>query len=291
MGKRHDGGHPLHAVTLLTMASRARPAARALPVLPLVLFAAAVLAPSALSQQQVPASPGAPVRLLKAFARDGGIQPNVWLEGQWRMEGNAPLPDGNDGTRSSLSGLLALGFSNRVEFGLTWGGVTVEPDHAGSHSGMSDIEIYGKYRFRDAPIDISVGGLVKVPTADSGDLLGSGSTDWEGFAAVRKDFGAVQAIGSLGLRWNGDPDVSGVDGETSLLAGGGVIFELGTRSFGSLEVSYESRRYEGLSSDIRLTPGLWFRLGERGFFRAGLGLGLSDGAPDSELIAGFGWAY
>jgi len=290
MGKRHDGGHPLHAVTLLTLASRARPAAKVLPVIPLVLCAVAVLAPFALAQQ-APASPGAPVRLLKGFVRDGGIQPNVWFEGQWRMEANAPLPDENDGTRSSLNWILALGFNDRVEAGLTWGGVTVEPDHAGSHSGMTDIEIYGKYLLKDAPLDISVGGLVKVPTADSGDLLGSGSTDWEGFAAVRKDFGAIQAIGSLGLRWNGDPDVGGVDGETSLLAGGGVIFELGRRSFGSLDLTYESRRYEGLSQDFRMTPGLLVRLGERGFFRAGVGVGLSDGAPDSELIAGLGWGY
>jgi len=223
--------------------------------------------------------------------RDGCIQPNVWLEGQWRLESNAPLPDGNDGTRSSLSGLLALGFNNMLEFGLAWGGVSVEPDGARSHSGVSDIEVYGKYLFPYASIDFSVGGLVKVPTADSEDFLGSGSADYEGFAAVRKDFGTIQAVGSLGLRWNGDPDVEGVDARNSLRAGGGVIFELGRRSAGSLELGYESRRYEGLSSDFRMTPGLLFRLGERGFFRAGVGIGLSDGAPDTEFIAGFGWSH
>jgi hypothetical protein len=262
-----------------------------LPVLPLVLCATAFLAQTALAQETAPPPPAMPVRLLKGFVLDGGIQPNVWLEMQWRMETNAPLPGGIDGTRSFLSGILALGFNNRVEAGLRWGGATVEPDNASSHSGISDLEIYGKYLLRDAPLDISIGGLVKIPTADSEDLLGSGSTDWEGFAAVRKDFGAIQAIGSLGLRWNGDPDVRGVDGETSLLAGGGVIFELGKRSFGSLELSYESRRYEGLSSDFRMTPGFLVRLGERGFFRAGVGIGSSDGAPDSELFAGLGWSY
>ncbi len=281
MGKRHDGGHPLHAVALLT---------RPLRLLPFVLCAAVLPASPALAQQ-TPAQEKMPVRLIQSFVQDGGIQPNVWLEAQGRIESNTPLPDGNDGTWSSLRGILALGFNDMLEFGLAWGGVSVEPDGARSHSGTGDIEVYGKYLFPYAPLDISVGGLVKVPTADSEDLLGSGSADWEGFAAIRKDFGSIQTVGSLGLRWNGDPDVEGVDARTSLRVGGGVIFGLGRRSSGSLELTYETRRYEGLSSDFRMTPGLLFRLGERGFFRAGVGLGLSDGAPDSAFIAGFGWSY
>jgi len=273
------------------MPPRTSLSARVPPSLLLILCAAAALAPSSTAQQTSPASPGAPIRLLKSFVRDGAIQPNVWLEGQWRLENNAPLFDGDDGTRDFLSGILALGFNNRVEAGLSWGGVRVDPDRGSDDSGAADLEVYGKYLLREAPLDVSVGGLIKIPTADSEDQLGSGSTDWEGFGAVRKDFGNIQAIGNLGLRWNGDPDVKGVSGRTSLLAGGGVIFELGRRSFGSLELSYESRRYEGLTSDLRMTPGLMLRLGERGFFRAGVGIGLSDGAPDSEVIVGLGWAY
>ena len=260
--------------------------------LAVLLGLAAALPVPALAQEPAPSpSPGAPIRLLKSFVQDGAIQPNVWMEGQWRLENNAPLFDGGNGTRNFLSGILALGFNHRVEAGLTWGGISVEPDGGASHSGVSDLEIYGKYLLRDAPVDLSVGGLVKVPIADSGDLLGSGSFDWEGFAALRKDFGTIQAVANLGLRQNGDPDDSSVKGEASLLAGGGVIFELGKRSFGSLELSYESRRYDGLHSDSRMTPGLMVRLGERGFFRAGLGVGLSDGAPDMEGTAGFGWGY
>jgi len=259
----------------------------------LLVLTAAVSAP-VLAQEPAPTpalSPGAPVRLLKNFVLDGAIQPNVWLEGQWRMENHAPLFDGEDGTRNFLSGILALGFNRRAEAGLSWGGINVEPESEASHSGVSDLEVYGKYLLSEAPVNLCVGGLVKIPVADSGELLGSGSVDWEGFAALRKDFGAVQAVANVGLRQNGDPDVPGVNGEASVLAGGGVIFELGKRSFGSLELSYESRRYEGLHSDFRMTPGMVVRLGERGFFRAGLGVGLSDGAPDLEGIAGFGWGY
>jgi len=273
------------------MPSRTSLIARVPPSLAWILCAAAVLAPSATAQETPPASPGAPVRLFKSFIQDGAIQPHVWLEGQWRLENNAPLSDANDGTRNFLSGILALGFNNRVEAGLSWGGVYVDPDGAGSHSGTADLEIYGKYLLSESPLNIAVGGLVKIPTADSGDQLGSGSADWEGFGAVRKDFGNIQAIGNVGLRWNGDPDVVDVSGNTSVLAGGGVIFELGRRSFGSLELNFESRRYEGLHSDLRLTPGLVARLGERGFFRAGIGIGLSDGAPDTEFLVGLGWAY
>ena len=246
---------------------------------------------SAAAQSAPPASPGTSIRLLQSFVLDGAIQPNVWFEGQGRAVSNSPLFDGDDGSRSSLAGILALGFGARAEAGLSWGGIRIDPDQGSSHAGASDIEVYGKYLLRDAPLQLAVGGLVKIPTADSENGLGSGSADWEAFAAVRRNFGTVQAVGSAGLRQNGDPDLPGVHGEASLLAGGGVIFELGRRSFGSLELNYESRRYEGLSSDLRLTPGFLLRLGERGFFRAGVGIGLTNGAPDSEGILGFGWAY
>jgi hypothetical protein len=273
------------------MPSRVSRVIRAVASLAWSLGAAALLAPSAAAQEAPPPSPGAPVRLFKSFIQDGAIQPHVWLEGQWRLENNAPLIDGNDGTLNYLSGILALGFDNRVEAGLSWGGVNVDPDGASSHSGTADLEVYGKYLVRDAPLNVAVGGLVKIPTADSQKQLGSGSADWEAFAALRRDFGHIQAIGNAGLRWNGDPDAVDVSGNTSVLAGGGVIFELGRSSFGSLELNFESRRYEGLHSDFRLTPGLMARLGERGFLRAAVGIGLSDGAPDTEFLFGLGWAY
>ena len=285
----------------MSVASRARPPARLLSALAVVLCAAALLANAAVAQETVPPpapiqeapppAPPMPVRLLKGFVLDGGIQPNVWLEMQWRMEANAPLPGGIDGTRSSLNWILALGFNDRVEAGLSFGGMTLEPDGESSRTDTTDIEIYGKYRLTRSPFDLSFGGLVKIPTANSEEMLTSGSTDWEAFAAIREDFGNIKAIGSLGVRWNGDSDEAGADGEVSLLAGGGVIFALGRRSFGSLELNYESRRYEELSSDCRVTPGFLIRLGERGLFRAGVGIGLSDGAPDAEYTAGIAWSY
>ncbi len=231
------------------------------------------------------------MRLLGQFALDGGIQPHVWLEAQWRLESNAPLPNGDNGTRDLLSGILALGFDDRVEAGLSWGGANVNPDHSDGGSGAGDLEVYAKVLLTKTPLDFSVGGLVKVPSADSGKLLGSGSPDYEAFAAARKDFGAIQAIGHAGVRWNGDPDLEGTTGETSFLTGGGVIFELNRRCFGSLELNYETRRYAGLHADLRMIPGLMVRLGERGFFRAGAGVGLTAGAPDWETVVGVGWAY
>jgi hypothetical protein len=252
---------------------------------------AGAFAPPVLAQQTAPASKDASIRLFQSFVQDGAVQPNVWLEGQWRMESNAPLFDGGNGTWNSLSGILALGFKDRFEAGLSWGGVSVDPDESSSHSGAGDIEAYGKYLLRNQELKIAVGGLVKIPTANSDEGLGSGSTDWEAFVALRRDYDKIQAVANAGFRQNGDPDVPDVSGEASFLAGGGVIFELGRRSFGSLELSYESRRYEGLSSDFRMTPGFLLGLGERGFFRAAWAIGLTDGAPDSEIIAGFGWAY
>ena len=231
-------------------------------------------------------------RLFQRFVEDGAISPHVWLEGQVRMQTNSPVFGPGDGDRWTTDAVLGLGLTEELEVGLRLGLIHLDPDAGDSDNGLSDIEVHAKYRLDELPLDIVVGGIVKIPTADEDEGLGTGELDFEGFGAVRKDLGHVSLIGNAGLRFNGDPDGSvGVDTKTSILLGGGLIIGLTSRIHNSWELTYESKRFEGGETDVRLTPGLGWRLGNRGLFRAAVGIGLSDGAPDFEAIAGLVLTY
>lgn len=259
-------------------------------VLALVAFPAG--APAAFAQQPGPTIDDT-YRLFQRFVEDGAITPHVWLEGQARLQTNARLlGTGVEGDRLSAEAILGLNLSEDLEVGLRLGLADLDPDPGDSESGLTDIEVHGKFRLDELPLDIVVGGLVKLPTADEEDGLGTGKVDFEGFAAVRKDLGHVSFVGNGGLRFNRDPDLPGdIEGKTSVLLGGGMIIGLTSNLHNVWEITYESKRFEGGDSDVRLTPGLGWRLGNRGMIRAAVGIGLSDGAPDFEAIAGIVLSY
>jgi hypothetical protein len=259
-----------------------------------VLLAIAVAAgpfPAALAQE-AQAPPDDTLRLFQRFAEDGAIAPHVWLEGQGRFQTNTRFFGDVESDRWAGLAVLGLGLTEELEVGLRLGLIQVDPDEGASENGLTDLEVHVKYRLDELPSSIVVGGVVKLPTADEEHGLGTGKVDLEGFGAVRKDLGHVTLIGNAGLRINQDPDVPGeIDGELSLLLGGGMIIGLTARVYNSWEITYESKRYEGAESDSRLTPGLTWRVGNRGVIRAAIGLGLSDGAPDFEAIIGAALTY
>jgi hypothetical protein len=260
--------------------------------LALAVGAAVALAPEAAAQQaRTQAPPDDTIRLFQRFVQDGAIAPHVWIEGQARLQTNQPVLTGDTGQRWSAGSVLGLGLTEDLEVGLSFGLVYLDPDNADSDSGLSDIEVHGKYRLDELPLSITVGGIIKFPTADDKNGIGTGKSDFEGFVAVRKDLGHVNVIGNAGLRVNGDPDVPGIDGETSLLLGGGAIIGLTPKLYNSWELTFESKRFSEGESDTRLTPGLMWRTGNRGLVRVGLGIGLSDGAPDFEAIGGIALTY
>ena len=80
------------------------------------------------------------------------------------------------------------------------------------------------------------------------------------------------------------------EGEVSFRRGAGLIFLHGERWGYQAELSFETKRYEGHDSDLRFTPGVSFS-GERAILRAGLSLGLTDGAPDYALLGSAVWRF
>ena len=265
----------------------------------MVILAAGVLltcglSSAALAQQGYSSTGNRPddsIRLFQRFIQDGAIAPHVWLEGQLRLETNSPVFNGDEGERRLLGTILALGLTEELEMGLTLGLVNLDPDNGGSESGLSDMQIYAKYRINELPLSVTIGGIVKIPTADEEEGLGTGEVDIEGFIAVRKSYGHVDLIGNGGVRFNQDPEIGSIDGRTSILLGGGAIIAVTRTLYNSWELNFESKRYDQGDSTATLTPGLMWRLGDRGLIRAGIGLGLTDGAPDFEAIGGFVLSY
>jgi hypothetical protein len=226
-------------------------------------------------------------RLFQRFAEDAAIVPGGWTEGQFIY---SDLDDGAD--NQLLAALIAFRVSDQVEAGLRLGYERQATDAGPDGSGLSDIDLYGKYRLHGGAGRCALGGLVKVPTGHEEEGLGTGKTDVEGFAACRADLQAVSVTGNVGLRYNGNPDAPLPDSEGSLLAGGGLLMPAGARMTFVIEATYESQRLDGAGADARLTLGMQGVARAPGFgFRGALALPLSDGAPDFQVFFGAVYLY
>ena len=101
-------------------------------------------------------------------------------------------------------------------------------------------------------------------------------------------------------RFNQDSDIlnSDLSGRNTSFFGGGYIWEAYENWVLSGEVTAESERYDDSdspfpigSSDFRLTGGVQFLGLAHQFLRGGVSVGLSDGAPDFELILGYAYHF
>jgi hypothetical protein len=75
------------------------------------------------------------------------------------------------------------------------------------------------------------------------------------------------------------------------MMGMGVLVPLTDRLTAVGEGKIESSRFDGGDSDFRLLGGLNWRLKDRGVARVALALGLTDGAPDAQFLAGYALTF
>ena len=226
-------------------------------------------------------------RLFQRFAEDAAIVPAGWAEGQF-VYTNLP----GSGTHEFLGAQLAFRLTDQAEAGLRLGWAHLDANDVPSGSGLSDIDLYGKYRFHGSAGRCALGGLVKVPTADEEKGLGTGSADVEVFGACRADLKAASATANAGVRYNGSTDAPLPDSQASVLLGGGLLIPTGQRATVVIEATYESERLDGAGSDARLTLGMQWSPPAPGLgFRGAVALPLSDAAPDSQIFFGAVWLY
>ncbi len=248
------------------------------------LLAVAALAALPAAAQSTPTSPYD--RLFLSFAEDATVVPNQWWEGQLEYV------DG-DGVDTTLGRVVVafqpvrrLEVGGRVGFGSTDTGPGL-PDGRGA----TDLDVWGKYHlgtFGD-DTELAAGGLVTVPTGDNTAGLGQDSFGAEGFLAVRQRLQRAIITGNLGFRFNDDGNVFGVDlqGKTSAFLGVGAIVPIADEVSFVGEARVESARFEGGETDFRVLGGVNWRLTNRGMLRGAIAVGLTDGAPNAQFLAGY----
>src|SRR6266850_4923099 len=225
-------------------------------------------------------------RLTERFVEDGAMVRQGWMEAH---AGYASWGDGHDLTVGTL---MAFRVFENIELGGRVGYVDRSrsqgeilfgerlPDSI-QENGLTDLDLFAKFRVRRSPIETSLGFLVKVPVADETEGLGSGRADYEVFLGARRTLQRFAWVGNAGVRMNGDSRASGgAAGRTSVLLGGGAIIALAYSWTFIAEAAFETRRYSGDDPDIRLVPAIEYRPTENLSFRLGASVGLTDGSPD-----------
>ena len=230
-------------------------------------------------------------RFLDSFLKDGAVLTENWLEGR------VSLSHYSGGDAVSVGPLAAFHVAHDFEIGVSADALFLDADGAGSESGFSDMNVFGKVRLIEKPVVLSVGAVFSLPTGDEDNGLGSGELDMEFFAAIRRAYESMAFIAHAGFRVNQDVDVAvgqggfvsdpdGItEGEVSYLGGAGLLFTSSEHWSYQLEVNFETGRYEHHDSSVRLTPGVSYHRG-RAIYRGGVQFGLTDGAPDWALLGG-----
>jgi hypothetical protein len=272
-----------------------RAPARALPALLLLSLAGTVFAQEEQDLPPAGATPPPPLssstdrdgrRLFQRFAEDAAILPGGWTEFQFVYD-----DFGRGDSHQFLGGLFAFRLGEQVEAGLRLGYARQDADPGPDGSGLSDVEVYGKYRLHGGG-GCAIGGLVKAGNADADEGLGTGAMDVEGFVGCRADLAAVSLVGNAGVRYNGNPDPPLPDSAASLLAGGALIMPTGARSTFVIEATYETERLDGAGTDARLTLGYQGVARPPGFgFRGAVAIPLTDAAPDWQALFGLVYMY
>jgi hypothetical protein len=281
---------PMFGLSLYARPLAWRRACRRAAIAVLILAAPGALAmaqPVAGAARPAPASDRSSRRLFQRFVEDAVVSSGGWIEGQYRYQNLS------DGSTHYAGPLIAFKMVNNVEAGLRFGFLDVRPEGGPNGSGLSDIDLFAKYRLKGAGRGrFALGTLVKVPVADETEGLGTGRSDLELFAAYRADLDAVSLVANAGFRHNGDPKAPLPSTEDSLLMGVGLLLPATSRLTFVIEGTYESERFKGAPNDARLTVGMQ-SMGEQrhGGFRGALAIPLSDGAPDYEVLAGAFFVY
>ncbi len=239
-----------------------------------------------------PTGSAAPMdRLFLNFIEDATIVHRQWWEGQLEYS-DADVVDS-----MLLRGVVAfqpvpsLEVGGRVGFGTT--------DTSAGYSegtGATDMDVWGKYYF-DTPAggtEFAAGAIATIPTGDDTAGLGYDAFSIGGFGSLRYKAKRMTLTGKVGLRVNGDGSYLGsgdIDGETSASAGAGVIWPWNAR-FGLVgEINYEDGRFDGADADSRFLAGIQWHLGDKALLRSAATFGLSDGAPDFQLLVGYAHVF
>jgi hypothetical protein len=251
-----------------------------------ILLSALLPMTAAAQAEETKSTTSSSMRLFHGFIEDATIADNQWWEG-W-LEYSA----GEAVDIFLLRGVAAFQPWDSFELGATVGfGSSSADGEIPDGSGATDLDIWGKYHFSKGggATEFAAGGVITVPTGDDTAGLGYDAFSIAAFGSVRHRYETLILTAHAGARINGDGQIFGVDvdGELSPMLGVGFFYPHSDEVTFIAEANFESERFDGMGSDLRLLGGVNWRLSNRGILRSAVGVGLTDGAPDAQLILGY----
>ncbi|MDW7682381.1 MAG: transporter [bacterium] len=245
------------------------------------------------------------VRLFQSYFFDVPIAKTIYLEPglEYATSSTKFL-----GTKFSISSFVvgAKGgypINEKIELGAQLGFLNLSADPGDSESGLTDVGVYGRYNIitQDA-LNFSAGALVTLPIGE--EKVGQSNLNFGAFGAIRYslDNGFV-LTGNLGIIFyettTTDYKQTGTDQwgypiyeyveetnrENYLNLGFGGIYTVSPELniVGELTIKTEM-------DYMMLSGGVDYLLGT-GRLRGALGLGLDDGAPDFQIMLGYGLSF
>lgn len=233
-------------------------------------------------------------RLFLAFAEDAAIVDSQWWEGQLEFSDH----NGFDLTILRLVAAFQpyenIEIGGRVGFGDSDVGGPLGAMVEGS--GATDLDLWFKYHLGSTQGngEFAMGGTLIVPTGDDTAGLGRDAFAVSAFGAGRWRFDQGILSGHVGLQANGDGRMFGrpdADGELALQAGAGWLYPVSDQLTVIGEFDYRGERFKGGDSDTRLLGGVNWRVSNRGSIRGAIAFGVTDGAPDLQIMGGFATVF
>ena len=211
------------------------------------------------------------VRLFESFFFDVPISEKPYVQGGLEY---ASL---NDGSILDIGAQGGYALNEKMEIQAGWGFRNLSPEVGDSQSGISDLALYGRYKLvNSGPTNFAAGAMITLPIGSED--VGQGTMDFGGFGAVRHSLdNGMTLTGRIALIFYEVGD----DRETSFNLGAGTIYPINEKLSSVSEFSLHS---EG--EYMILTSGIDYNMGS-GRVRAGLGIGLDDGAPDIKIMGGY----
>ena len=233
-------------------------------------------------------------RLFLSFVEDSVVVESQRIEAQFEMADF----DSSDVLQSRFVGAIQLEAIPSVEFGIRAGFVGVDNSGGSAdQSGIADLDLWAKLQLGPTSVlrgaDLSVGALVTLPTGDNDPGIGFDASRVKLFGAARFNVGPALMSAHAGVRLNEDGEIFGfeLDGQIAPAAGVAVIWGLGDNLVLVGEASFEGERFDGGDADTRVLAGVNWQALPYGTARLAIAAGLSDAAPDTQLILGYDFEF
>ena len=211
------------------------------------------------------------VRLFESFFFDVPISEKPYVQGglqYWSYDYANILDIGAQG---------GYAINKKLEIQAGWGFQSISPDVGDGQSGISDLALFGRYKLANSgPTNFAAGAMLTLPIGSED--VGQGLMHFGGFGAVRHSLGnGMTLTGNIALIFYEVGD----DRETSFNLSAGTIYPINEKLCLVSEFSLHSE-----FDYMIVTSGIDYNLGS-GRVRAGLGIGLDDGAPDLKIMGGY----